>query len=235
MNDLPAKIRNYKASLIIFIATLMYVLYQYQGSATFFLRYINKKADFLSSLADAYYYQWIMAFFILGVIPALLIKLAFREKIKDYGVFAKRPIILLFITLIGVVLATPFVYFGAKNPRISSVYPLIRNLSDSKFLFLKSAVFYFLYYIGYEFCFRGFLFMGIKEYVGEWQSVFISLAMTTLLHIDRPQVETLMAVVAGFIFPIVVSRVGSIIPVILIHAYVGISLDYWIIFNHGGF
>jgi len=235
MNIQMEKRKTYKTSVIILTVTVLYILYHYQGSASFFLKYINRRPGFLNALTDAYYYQWIMAFFIMGIIPCLFIKIAFREELKNYGVAVKKPIILLFITILGIAVATPFAFFGAKNPGITSVYPLIRNLGDSPLLFLKSSLIYFLYYAGYEICFRGFLFMGIKDDVGEWKAVFISLAMTTLLHIDRPQEETLMALVAGFVFPVVVLRTGSLLPVILIHAYVGISLDYWIIINQGGF
>jgi membrane protease YdiL (CAAX protease family) len=111
----------------------------------------------------------------------------------------------------------------------------VQNAARTPQLFVKSALFYFLYYVGYELCFRGFLFMGIKDDVGEFPAVLISLAMTVLLHVTQPQLETLLAVIAGFVFPLVVLRLKTIWPVVLIHAYVGISLNYWIIVRQGGF
>ena len=77
--------------------------------------------------------------------------------------------------------------------------------------------------------------MGIREDIGDMQAIMVSLLATVLLHVTQPQSETLMAVLAGFVFPLIVRRLKTLWPGIFIHAYTGIALDYWIIMGRGGF
>jgi membrane protease YdiL (CAAX protease family) len=139
------------------------------------------------------------------------------------------------IALLGIAFLTPLVYFGSKNYQFQALYPLVLNAGNSPAAFVKSAFFYFLYYVGYEFCFRGFLFMGIKDDIGDWQALGVSLIATVLLHVSQPQAEMIMAVFAGVAFPLIVKKMRTIWPVVFIHAYAGIALDYWIIMARGGF
>ena len=165
----------------------------------------------------------------------LIIKIVFRQKLTRYGLFGGKPLPAVLITLFGIGIITPLTYFGSKRADLASFYPLVLNAGDSPILFIKGSLFYMRYYIGYEFCFRGYLFMGIKEDVGEWQALGISLIATVLLHVDRPQEEMLMAIISGVAFPIVINRCRSLWPAVFSNAYAGISLDYWIIVRRGGF
>jgi len=176
-----------------------------------------------------------MALIILGIIPALIIKIFFKEKLEKYGIYLKRPFFSLAIAVAGIAFVTPFSYAGAKNPQFTAMYPLVKNAGESSILFLESSLFYLLYYMGYEFFFRGFLFMGIKDAIGDWEALGVSLIATVLLHVNRPEGEMIMAILAGIAFPIIVKKLKTLWPVIAIHAYTGISLDYWIIINTGGF
>jgi hypothetical protein len=224
-----------KTCLIIFSVTILYVLYHYQGSSDFFLAYLSRARLFEDAQARSYYYQWGMGFILLGLVPLGIVVFGFRDHPGEYGFVFRRPLVSLMVAIAGMAVITPLVYFGSTRMELAAVYPQVQNASRSAALFWKSALFYFFYYVGYEMTFRGFLFMGIKDDVGEMQAVMISLALTVLLHITQPQLETLMAVLAGLAFPIVVLRLRSIWPVVLIHAYVGISLNYWIILRQGGF
>ena len=224
-----------KTVIILILVAVLYTLYRYLGSADFFMIYLNRSLSFKDAQAFSQYYKWAAAFVIIGIIPALIVKIMFKEKLTDYGIFIKRPLIALFITLLGITVVTPFVYIGSKRPEFTAVYPLVRNAVDSPVLFLKSAVFYFFFYIGYEFCFRGFLFLGIKDDVGDWQALAISLLATVLLHVISPQAEMIMSIVVGIAFPIIVKKLESLWPVIFIHAYIGISFDYWVIIGNVGF
>lgn len=227
--------RTVKTCLIMFSVTILYVLYHYQGNSDFFLAYLSRARLFETAQARSYYYQWGMSFILLGLVPLSIVLFGFRERPQEYGFAFKNPLPSLLVAVAGMALATPLVYFGSAKMELAAVYPQVQNAVRTPLLFAKSALFYLLYYAGYEMCFRGFLFMGIKDDVGEIQAVIISLAVTVLLHVTQPQLETLVAVIAGFVFPLVVLRLRSIWAVVLIHAYVGISLNYWIIMRQGGF
>ncbi|MFW6138661.1 MAG: CPBP family intramembrane glutamic endopeptidase [Spirochaetota bacterium] len=226
-----------KTVIILGCITVLYTLYRYQGSAEYFINHLRSAYITEDVQAFSVYYQWISALLLLGIVPVFIVRLGFKERPKDYGLgfFSSRPIVQVFITMLGIAIVTPVTFFGARNPDLASLYPLVQNAGSSWVNWLKSSGIYFLYYVGYEFAFRGFLLMGTKDDIGAWQAGAVSLAATVLLHVNRPQPETIMAVVAGMIFPFIVIKLKSLWPVILIHAYAGISLDYWIIMNRGGF
>lgn len=227
--------KSIKTFTILVSITIFYMIYRYQGSTGFFLFNLSKSNVFSEAQARSMYYQWTMAFLLLGVFPGLIVKIGFREPLRLYGLCIPKPFQTFFITLVGILIATPIVYLGSKRAEFNSIYPLVQNAGDSPILFIRSSLFYFLYYIGYEFCFRGFLFMGIRDDIGDAQALGVSLAATVLLHVTQPQSEMIMAFVIGIAFPLIVRKLKSLWPAIMIHAYAGIALDYWCIINRGGF
>lgn len=226
--------KTLKTAVILLSTTILYILYRYQGNSLFFIRYFGR-GDISLVQARSMYYQWGAAFFLLGIVPLFIVRVGFRERLGEYGVSFRKPFSSLFITVAGIAFITPFVYFGARRPELNTLYPLVQNAGDSPVHFLWSALFYLLYYIGYEFCFRGFLFMGLREDIGDIQALLVSLLATVLLHVTQPESETLMAILAGLVFPLIVRRLKTLWPGIFIHAYTGIALDYWIIMGRGGF
>jgi CAAX protease family protein len=224
-----------KSFLILASVTVLYTVYRYEGNAVFYLENLNRSVQYMLAQARSVYYQRVMALLLLGVVPMIVSRVFFREKLSGYGLGVERPIVAALISLLGVLVVTPLTFFGARDPRLAAIYPQVQNASGSPLLFWQSAFFYFLYYVGYEFCFRGYLYMGLREDVGEWQALGVSLLASVLLHVTQPQPEMLMSVVAGVVFPLLVRGFRSIWPGVAIHAYVGISMDYWIIMGHGGF
>jgi len=59
--------------------TILYTIYRYQGSAYFFINHFDAPMWGNRELAFSVYYQWIMAFILLGVIPMLTVKFGFKE------------------------------------------------------------------------------------------------------------------------------------------------------------
>jgi membrane protease YdiL (CAAX protease family) len=226
---------SFRTLFILVTVTVLYIIFTYQGSADFYLLHLSRARSFLKSQAHAQYYQWSQAFFLMGVVPLCIVLFVFRERPGGYGVGVPFPLKSILITVLGVVVVTPFTYFGSLRPDLAAVYPLVLNAGGSPLLFAESSLFYFLYYVGYEICFRGYLFMGIRRDVGNWQALGVSLIATVLLHVGKPQSEMLMALLAGVAFPIIVWRLKSVWPAVFIHAYAGISLDYWILLRRGAF
>jgi membrane protease YdiL (CAAX protease family) len=227
--------KSLKTVFIILSTAGFFTLHRYLGSFEFFTAHFHQQSLIKDVQASSQYYRWSVAFILYFVLPALIIKIGFRENLRDYGLFIKKPLIALFITLLGIVVVSPFLYYGSKMPEFLSFYPAVHNAGASRYLFFKSSVFYFFFYIGYEFMFRGYLFLGTKDDIGYWQAVSLSTLATVILHVTTPVKEMAISFLLGIIFPIIVDRFKSVWPVILIHAYIGIAFDYWAIINSGGF
>ena len=229
------KKKNLKTVIIILSTAGLFTLHRYFGSFNFFATNVYRPSLFKNMQASSQYYRWSVAFVMYFILPSIIIKLGFREKLRDYGLFIKKPLIALFVTLLGVAIVSPFLYSGSKAPEFIAIYPAAHNAGTSSYLFFKSSLFYFIFYIGYEFLFRGYLFMGTKDDIGEWQAISVSTLATVILHMTTPIKEMALSFLIGIAFCLIVKKFKSIWPVVFLHAYIGIAFDYWVIMNSSGF
>jgi len=112
-------------------------------------------------------------------------------------------------------------------------YPLAKTLlaDHSHFVFYE-IIYVLFYYVAWEFFFRGFLLFGLKDRFGAVNAILIETISSTLIHIDKPEGEIIGAIVVGILFGMIALRSKSFWYVFLIHASIGVLLDYFIIFYH---
>jgi len=122
-------------------------------------------------------------------------------------------------------------YPSSKMPDFLAEYPLNKSAGESTFSFLSHAIAYLFYYIGWEIFFRGFMQFGLREKLGDWFSILVQTLASCLVHIGKPDGEIYGSIIAGIVWGIVAFRAQSILPIILIHWLVGVSLDFFISFT----
>lgn len=84
-----------------------------------------------------------------------------------------------------------------------------------------------LHYIGWETFFRGFIGMGMRSLLGAFGAMSLQVLLTTLMHIDKPNGETLGAALAGVYLGLLTYRTGSIWYAVFFHAYAGAWNSYF--------
>jgi CAAX prenyl protease-like protein len=171
-------------------------------------------------------------FFVLaGLIPALIVKLVFRERLSDYGVGLGNRGRTAGSFLVMVPLILTVAYVASHIPSIRSYYPINPNAGESPTFFGLHALSYLLFYLGWEFHFRGFMQVGLKDSMGTANAVFIQVMASTLLHIGTPGLEAYGAILGGLWWGFLVSTNRSILSGMLQHMLLGLSLDYFIAFG----
>ena len=78
-----------KPTVILFVSPLLMLTWKYFGSPEYYhalRRLWPRLVLFGDSEATAAVYSFAVCFFLLGVVPALIVKLVFRERLADYGV-----------------------------------------------------------------------------------------------------------------------------------------------------
>lgn len=144
-------------------------------------------------------------------IPMLVILFVFRQKPGEFGfTFGdwKAGIVL---TVGGIVLIAPVLWLiGRGDTKIQEYYkPLASGLPWSTLLDL----------FGWEFIFRGWLLFGLARKFGP-EAIWIQAIPFALMHLGKPEIETLTTIFGGFAFGWVAWRTKSFIYPLLIHWFV---------------
>lgn len=159
--------------------------------------------------------------------PAITNKWVFKETIKEMGLaLPERKYWTLFLIAIALLILIPWITYFSQTPPFQG-YSLF-NLSLPKFLLMMCL--FPVYYMGEEFFFRGFLFLGLWKRVG-WHSFWITDIIFTLLHIGKPGLEILLCIPASIVFNALTLLTRSIYPAVLVHSTMGIVMSILVTFN----
>jgi membrane protease YdiL (CAAX protease family) len=222
--------REYKKSTIILLGTpVILITFKYFGMKNFYINHlaqifvISKDIELTSAL-----YTFFASFILLGWVPALIIKFVFREPLSVYGVqlgdlrFGMKSFLLL--APVAIALA----YLSSQTEPFLLEYPLYKEASSSPWMFVAYSVSYLMFYLGWEFFFRGYMQFGLEGAFGGWNAILVQTLASCLLHIGKPPTEIYGSILAGIVWGMMAWRGHSLLSVILLHWLLGVSLDFFI-------
>jgi membrane protease YdiL (CAAX protease family) len=106
------------------------------------------------------------------------------------------------------------------------MYPLAKSvLADARAFAVYELAYLVLYYLPWEFLFRGLLLLPLVPAVGLLPALVFQTAVSTLLHAGHPASEVLAAALAGLAFGLVATVTGSFLYTFVLHAAAGIATD----------
>ncbi len=225
---------SYKPTIILLYAVIALSLWKYipaappLADANGHLIFNTAGVTSLSFLMGAR--KIIAAFFLMGVFPWCIIRYIFKENPAEYGLCWGNRVrtvrtFLMFLPFMIVIGALS----GLDNS-FYSVYPYNPWAGGGSLLFGIHALCYFvLYYLAWEFMFRGFIQHGMESSCGASNAVLIQIVLTTMLHYGHPFSEVLGTILGGLIWGFLVYRTGSIFSGWWQHAILGITLDFSLI------
>jgi membrane protease YdiL (CAAX protease family) len=144
-------------------------------------------------------------------IPLTFILFVFRENPSDYGLTLGDWKAGLVITLGGILLMAPIMwYLGTSDPSMGDYYKSrVDGLPWTTFLDL----------IGWEFFFRGWILFGYARKFGS-EALWLQAVPFALAHVGKPEIETLSTIFGGFAFGWVAWRTRSFLYPFLIHWFI---------------
>jgi len=233
LRSLLAAVRGeqWKPTIILLSSTFLMVTWRYAGSTAFFSRMLERSGRHfeLATVATmAAAYSFFACFFLLGVIPLLIVKYVFRERLADYGVQLGDRARTWRMVLIFVPLFLFSGYLSSNNPALRYEYPINTAAGESTTLFFFHACTYLFFYLSWEFHFRGFLQCGLQKSLGLTNAILIQVMASTLLHIGKPGVETYSAILGGILWGMLAYYTRSLLSGLAQHATLGIALDWFI-------
>lgn len=138
------------------------------------------------------------------------------------------------IVVAAVPVSTLAIFLGGSDPEILNAYPwpgkwLATSVTNMAIWFCI----YSLYYIAFEFFYRGFLLRTIESELGLVAAMWIQVLMSVSIHFGKPTPELLASIPAGFIFGFIAWKTKSIWYVFLVHWIIGILNDIFAMRGHG--
>ncbi|MCB0101184.1 MAG: CPBP family intramembrane metalloprotease [Anaerolineales bacterium] len=145
------------------------------------------------------------------IIPLFITLFVFRENPREYGFSLGNWKLGIAYTLLGVLIMAPVIYFlGRGNTSMQTFYArFLIGLPWTTFLDL----------VGWEFFFRGWILFAYARKYGH-DALWLQAVPFALVHIGKPEVETLSTIFGGFLFGWVAWRTKSFIYPFLIHWFI---------------
>jgi len=226
---------NRKPAVVLLLAPLLLTTFKYYGAKSFYLTTLAGRFTLFGDAArTAELWHFSSALVLLGILPALVVKLVFKEALADYGVqrgevsYSLKSLVVLLPVMVALT------YPNARLAGFMAEYPFDRGAGQSAAAFASHAATYLLYYAGWEFFFRGFMQFGLRPRFGEWNAILVQTLASCLVHIGKPAGEIYGSILAGLLWGFLVFRTRSLWAVLLIHWALGVALDFFICYGAKG-
>lgn len=160
------------------------------------------------------------------IVPALIVKLVFRDKLSDYGLKLRGMFdnswayLLMYLGIAGPVL------WASTQPSFQHTYPFYHVEPGAPFWprMIVWELLYALQFISLEFFFRGFMLHGCRRRFGAY-SIFAMAVPYCMIHYHKPVLETFGAIAAGVILGYMSLRTRSIWGGAALHIAVAWTMD----------
>lgn len=159
--------------------------------------------------------EWLSTFIYYAVFPILIILIVLRKNPLDFGLRLGSPRIWGFYVLVICLAAAAILYASSFSTSLQSFY----QMGEFKLLtyFLTSCI----SLAASEFMYRGFLLFGLKEKFKEG-SILLQMIPFALLHLGKPELETVSTIITGILFGYVAYRGRSYWPAFIIHLFINV-------------
>jgi len=215
-----------KATIVLATSTILLTAWWYLAFGAKGLSPQTGEID-LNSFAQAVWPVLGSGIVLLGLIPMLIIRVVLRESLTDFGWSLGNLRQGIGTTLLFAAVFAGCGYWAALQPEYQAVYP--QNAAAGTQFALHLACL-FLFYLAWEFHFRGFLFLGLEKPIGLPTAMMIQIMASTFGHLGKPPSEAFGAIGGGLLFAIFVVRTRSVLYGAILHFLLGAALDYFCLF-----
>ena len=218
---------EHKLALYLLMATLLQIAYWYLGSpGPGLLR------DTPRTLGVALFNISSALLFLLVLPMGLMIGLG--DSLRRVGLGLGNWRFGVSVTLIASLVAILLMYLGSSDPSLQLTYPWAGEWVGASPLNLFAWVFlYGLYYVAFEFFYRGFMLRVIEPVWGLSAAIWTQALASTLVHLGKPPAETFAALPAGLLFAVLAVRSQSLLYPIVLHLIIGLSTDIFVLQRQG--
>lgn len=206
--------------LPILLTLVFFVAYWFTAQSERIKKRFYQNHDFDSASVKHIFFTKLVGFITMGVAPTVIALLLIPELgLADYGLtFIPETTFFSVVWTIGLcVLVIPLAFISAKKPKNLENYPQIRAKNWNQKILFTNLLGWALYLFGYEFLFRGILFMPLVEPLGLWPAIAVNIALYSATHIPKGIDETIGAAPLGLVLCLLTYASGTIWIAFLVH------------------
>jgi membrane protease YdiL (CAAX protease family) len=187
-------------------------------------RLVRRRDDFRAFLL--YFVLFCMSFWLAPFIIVLAMSADPVQTLASFGFTAGRAGRGLLLAAVSIPVVLVLSFTGSHDAAMQERYPFSKSACDNLGKFLLFEFCYLvLYYVPWEFLFRGLLFFPLIPAVGLVPALGIQTVVSTLYHFGHPDMEIFAAAAGGIVFGLIAYATGSFLYTIFIHAFLGIATD----------
>jgi membrane protease YdiL (CAAX protease family) len=217
-----------EAGLILLIVPVVLLVWVYYGKRTVFERLLAQGHGRGNLDVKGVICEYLGAFLLMFGVPFLVATLVFERHPRELGLQMGDMQYGGWVLAVALPVALLVAYLGSADRAMQSEYPLAQSVIGQPRLFLIVEVFYLVYYVGWEFLFRGFMLFGLCRRYDALLAVLVQMIPSALVHIGKPAAESFAAILAGILFGYIALEAQSIVYPLILHATVGISTDVFV-------
>lgn len=218
--DFSWKESDLQVFLPIVLTLVFFVAYWFTAQSDKIKSGFYGKYSFDEASVRHIFFTKIAGFVLMGLMPSIILLLALPSfDLAFYGLTCKpETTVFSIVWILGLsVLVIPLVYMSAKKPKNLVNYPQIRAKIWDRRILIINLCGWALYLFGYEFLFRGLLFMPLIEPLGLWPAIAINIALYSATHIPKGLDETIGAIPLGVVLCLLTYASGTIWIAFLVH------------------
>ncbi len=206
------------------IAVLGYILYFiFLKSSTFKAKYSKLFTHTKSS------FYWIQLTRIVAFICMTILPIAYIQYLEidfwtiDFNWTATDTK----YTLILAALVVPMGAINSKGKEHLAMYPQVRMLQWNTTEYLSNIFSWGLYLLGYEFLFRGILFLGLIPFVGLYPAIITNTVLYAGAHLYKGKKETLGSIPLGIVLCLITAQTQTIWTAFAVHWIMATNNFVW--------
>lgn len=215
-----------QTAVVLLFAAFSVILQMNYGDRGFF------RTEVAPLLTDNYsgLHGWVWWFGIQGVLgfalPVAILRFGFRNSwsemglgLGDWKLASKIALLYLPVVALGT-------WFLSATPEFMNKYPHYAPAARDWGVFFIYESFFLLYWIGWEYLWRGFVLFGTARAFGVL-AIFVQTVPFAILHYEKPMPEAMLSIVGGVALGALVWRTRSFWIAVPIHAAQMMILDAW--------
>jgi len=230
-------------AVIICGASALLVISHYQGSAGYLRVVAGPRVDGHPAVGALGHLWWFGSSLVLYFLaPLLLAKLTRGSFHRAYGLGLGDWRAGLKISALFLAVMLPAVFVASKMDAFKGMYPLAGNgaflwneggkTTPSLKLFLVYEAGYFLYFVGWEYLFRGWMLHGLLPTFGRAGAILIQVAPFAIMHLGKAELEALGSIIAGVALGVLALRTRSFWYGAVIHGVIAVFMDVLSVLPH---